>query len=73
MLSKEDKATIVGIASFVLVGLLLYFFAKLEWYPLLAVSAIISALVGLLTYKLLRGDLMNKYVDLLSKIVIGVE
>jgi membrane associated rhomboid family serine protease len=54
MLSKEDKATIVGIASFILVGLLLYFFAKLEWYPLLAVSALVSALVGLLAYKLFR-------------------
>jgi membrane associated rhomboid family serine protease len=53
-MSKEDKATIVGIASFILVGLLLYFFAKLEWYPLLAVSALVSALVGLLAYKLFR-------------------
>ena len=54
MLSKEDRATIIGIASFILVGLILYFFAKLEWYPLLAVSAVISALVGLLVYKLIK-------------------
>jgi hypothetical protein len=32
MLSKEDKATIIGIVSFILVGLILYFLGKIEFF-----------------------------------------
>jgi len=53
-ISKEDKVTLVGIVSFIVVGLLLYFVVRLEWYPTLVLSAVASVLVGLLAYKLLR-------------------
>ncbi len=50
-LSKEDRATIVGITAFLAVGLVSYFVVKLNWYPTLIVSAIIACIIGLVSYK----------------------
>jgi len=55
MVSKEDKAVIIGIAAFIVFGLIAYFGMKLGWYSTLAIGCVACAVASVLSYRLLSG------------------
>jgi hypothetical protein len=55
MLSKEEKASVVGATVIVVVGLILYFGLKLEFIPTFIISCLIGAIVTFCIYKAMVG------------------
>jgi hypothetical protein len=52
-MSKEQKATWVGVATLVLIGLISNIYLKIPWFLTLVIACIAGVVVGLLVKKLL--------------------
>jgi len=54
MVLSEDKSFLIGVLTFIVVGVVAYIVFEIEWFPTLAIASVIAVVVAFIVDKVLK-------------------